>query len=92
MIAILSFLLAGVLVGWLLRARRMKFLGYLLAVLVLFLLFFLGLEIGADPDVVSNLPALGGRAFVIALCAILGSVLFAWLLQRFENQRKKKQE
>lgn len=90
MIAILGFLIGGVLVGWLLRARRFTFLGRILSVVVLLLLFSLGIEIGSSPDVMQNLPSLGGSAVVIALFSILGSVLLAWLLYKYVTRKEKK--
>ncbi|MDO5035425.1 MAG: LysO family transporter [Porphyromonas sp.] len=90
MFAIIGILLAGLLVGWLLRAHSLKPVGKVITVLVFLLLFALGLEVGSSEEVVQNLPELGGAALAIAIFAILGSVLLAWLLYRWG--RKKGQE
>lgn len=46
------------------------------------LLFLLGLSLGSDDALISRAGDLGFRAVVISLCALMGSVLATWVLQR----------
>lgn len=47
---------------------------------IMLLLFLLGAEIGANRELLDNLPVLGGRAAWLMFCGVAGSVLMAALL------------
>ncbi|SKC21286.1 LysO family transporter [Alkalitalea saponilacus] len=47
---------------------------------VYLLLFFLGISVGNNPDVIENIPQLGWQAFLLSLGAVMGSVVFVALL------------
>lgn len=83
-ISLLFALVAGISVGLLLR-RRQRFLQLVhraafVAILVLVLL--LGIAVGADEVIMSNLLQLGLEAFILSLGAVAGSVLLVALLYR----------
>ncbi|HRG03243.1 MAG TPA: LysO family transporter, partial [Paludibacteraceae bacterium] len=74
MFIVLSFMLAGIIVGYLLRSKKIRFFQGLIITLIWLLLFLLGLEIGANKEVVSQFGKLGLEAFIIAAGGTLGSV------------------
>lgn len=50
------------------------------------LLFSMGIAMGSNPEIIANLPKLGGKALVLSISAIIGSVLFVWLGVRFSSK------
>lgn len=49
---------------------------------LLLLLFSMGISIGANNDVVSNLNSIGLQAFVFALLTTLGSIICVFIVSR----------
>lgn len=87
MFIVLGCMLAGILVGFLLRKKKIRFFQGLIITLIWLLLFLLGLEIGANKDVVSQFGKLGLEAFLIATAGTLGSVVMARILwKRIEKK------
>lgn len=82
MFTVILFMLGGMLVGYLMHKWRMEWLGRVISVLIWLLLFFLGMEVGANGDLMYNLPTLGLEAGLLAACGTLGSVMAAKLLWR----------
>jgi uncharacterized membrane protein YbjE (DUF340 family) len=80
MFTVLSFMFAGIAVGYLLRSKKIRFIHWVVTTLIWLLLFLLGLEVGANETIVRQFGALGFEAFLLAAGATLGSVVFAWLL------------
>ena len=74
MIEIISIMLAGIAVGWLLRKHSFKIVGGIIIVLVWALLFFL--------------QNLGLEALLLSVAATAGSIACAWALWRY-IQRKE---
>ena len=89
MFIVLSTMLAGILVGYLLRNKKIRFFQGLIITLIWLLLFLLGLEIGANEQVVSQFGKLGLEAFIIAAACTLGSVLAAKLLWKFIEKKNE---
>ncbi len=83
-------MLAGILAGRLLRGRRMSFLPRIVMFFIWLLLFLLGVEVGANPEIVASLKLLGLEAVVIAVAGTLGSVLLAWALWRYVERSNGK--
>lgn len=80
MFVVISVMLAGIAVGYLLRRWKLRFIHGLILTLIWLLLFLLGLEVGTNETVVRQFGNLGFEAFILASAATLGSVLAAWLL------------
>lgn len=82
------FILAAVLLGCLLGTSHVvppplfPWLDRLMAAGLAVLLFSMGVKIGGDPQLLGGLPALGVKAAVLAVGAVLGSVLVAWLMEQ----------
>jgi len=80
MFTVLSFMFAGIAVGYLLRNKKIRFIHWVITTLIWLLLFLLGLEVGANETIVRQFGTLGFEAFLLAAGATLGSVVFAWML------------
>ena len=80
MFTVILVMLSGMLLGCLLRNRRMTFLPRVVMFLIWVLLFLLGVEVGANPEIIRNLKSLGVEAFVLAVAGTLGSAVLAWAL------------
>lgn len=75
----------GVLVGYLIREKRfiISKVVRVISIAIYLLLFILGVAIGGDNQIVSNLSELGAIALLITISAIFGSLIFSWLLYKF---------
>lgn len=84
MIAVIAFLVAGIFTGYLLRnrGRLIKVSSRLTDVSIFLLLFFLGVSVGMNEQVVSNFRNIGLQAFLLTVLAMLFSVLVTWLFHR----------
>jgi len=81
-------MLAGIVVGYLLRRNKINFIYELIITLIWLLLFLLGLEIGSNKDIVSQFGKLGLQAFLIATAGTLGSVIAAKFLWKHIEKKK----
>lgn len=86
MFTVILVMLSGMLLGRLLRNRRMAFLPRVVMFLIWVLLFLLGVEVGATPEIIRNLKSLGVEAFVLAVAGTLGSAVLAWALWRYAER------
>ena len=80
MLIIVSIMLCGIGLGYLLRGRSTAAISKLVTVLIWALLFLLGIEVGSNPNIVRGLQTLGAEALVLTLGGSIGSVLAAWWL------------
>lgn len=82
---VLGTMVAGICTGYLLRNRRKLFsqIGRFSMWIIYLLLFAMGLSVGSNDVVMSNLGGLGLRAIIIAMAGIAGSVLLSWLLYKY---------
>lgn len=86
MFTVILVMLSGMLLGRLLRNRRMAFLPRVVMFLIWVLLFLLGVEVGANPEIISNLKSLGVEAFVLAVAGTFGSAVLAWALWHYAER------
>lgn len=75
-------LVAGIMAGFLLRARRRVDLSRLNIPVILVLIFSLGFSIGANRELLNSLPRVGVSALGMASLAIAFSVFFTLLIGR----------
>ena len=80
MFIVIACMIAGIVVGYLLRLHRLRFIHRFILILIWLLLFMLGLEVGANETVIRQFGTLGIEAFLLAFAGTLGSVIFAWFL------------
>lgn len=79
----LGIMLCGMLAGRLLRGRlRPEALRRWIFLAIMLLLFFLGIAVGGNAQLVRDLPHLGGAALTLALGGIGGTLVCAVLLRR----------
>lgn len=82
-------MLTGMLLGFLLRKRRLSGIHQVITVLIWLLLFLLGMEVGGNREIINGLHTIGMEAVAITLAAVLGSVTAAWALWYVLYKRKK---
>jgi uncharacterized membrane protein YbjE (DUF340 family) len=82
---ILAAFVAGVVLG---INQKLLFIKKLkpVSIITVLLLFFMGYEIGSDAQLVSRLPQIGIKAFLTAVFAIAGSVLFTTLYDKMSKK------
>ena len=81
-------MLSGVLFGYLIRDKKIQFTHKIITVLVWLLLLLLGIEVGANKEIINNLHTIGLEAIYITIGAVGGSVLASWALWRIINRKQ----
>ena len=88
MLKFVAIILSGMAVGFLLRKRRLGAVSRIVTVLIWLLLFFLGVEVGENPQVIQGITTLGIEALWLSLAGLVGTVLFSWVLWQWVNRKK----
>lgn len=84
MFLIVGIVVVGVGVGFFLRQHlSLRIVSKFIMWLIYLLLLILGIAVGANETIVSNLGTIGVKGAVIALVSVLGSLLMAKLLYHF---------
>ncbi|GCB36898.1 LysO family transporter [Bacteroides faecalis] len=78
MFIIIGIMLTGMLVGYLLRSKRLTWIHKIITFLIWLLLFLLGIDVGGNEAIMKGLHTLGLEALIITLAAVIGSTLLAW--------------
>lgn len=88
MLVEIGCLVLGVPVGFLLRRKPLvvKLTDQVLTWSVRILLLLLGLALGADDRLMSQMDSIGARGVFISLCCVLGSLIGARLLEPVMNR------
>lgn len=80
---------SGIFFGYILRNKDLKGVGRAITILIWFLLFILGLEVGGNKDIINGIHTIGLEALVITIAAVLGSVIAAKLLWTWIKSKDK---
>lgn len=88
MLKVVAIMFCGMAVGFLMRKRRLRVVPHAVTVLIWLLLFFLGVEVGENPQVINGFRNLGLEALWLAIAGIAGTVLFSWALWRWVSAKK----
>ena len=80
MLIIVSIMLCGIGLGYLLRGRNTGVVSKIITVLIWALLFLLGIEVGSNPKIIVGLQTLGVEALLLTIGGSIGSILAAWAL------------
>lgn len=80
MLIIVSIMLCGIGLGYLLRGRNTGVVSKIITVLIWALLFLLGIEVGSNPKIIGGLQTLGVEALLLTIGGSIGSILAAWAL------------
>ena len=89
MLKFVAIILSGMAVGFLLRKRQLRVVPHMVTVLIWLLLFFLGVEVGENPQVIEGITSLGLEALWLSIAGLAGTILFSWGLWRWVNGKKK---
>lgn len=90
MLNIILIILSGVVVGYFVRnIPRVKHVGTAISIIIMLLLFFLGVSVGANEEVVRNFSSIGMDALIITLGGTSGTVLCAWWVYRSFFKKKE---
>lgn len=93
MFVIIGIMFAGVGLGYLLRnVETVQYVGKTIGWTIFALLFVLGISVGSNDTVMSNLSTLGAQALVLAVTGAAGSAFAAWLVWNFAFRTKEKEE
>ena len=93
MIYLILTLAAGVAAGFLCRNfKLLKHTGKAIFVTICVMLFFMGVMLGMDEDLLESLSVIGLQAMLLALAGAAGSILFASLLYKSLFREKEKGE
>ena len=91
MFIVIGIMFSGIVFGYLFRKKAiLQKLGKPISYTIYMLLFFLGVSVGGDNEIIRNLPSLGGQALFLASAGTLGSVLAAWGISFLFNPRAPK--
>lgn len=72
------------------KIPQVKYVGTVITFIIMLLLFFLGVSVGANEQVVKNFSSIGFDALIITLGGTLGTVLCAWFVyERFFKRKGK---
>ncbi|WP_304509773.1 LysO family transporter [Anaerotignum sp.] len=90
---IFMVLTLGFLIGFfdLLKEKQIKINCRLQTLWLLLLIFCMGVSIGRDGEVIGNLPVLGGKALLFAILAVVGSVVFVFMLSRLFLKKEEEE-
>ena len=72
MFIIIGIMLTGMLLGYLLRSKRLSWIHKIITLLLL------GIDVGGNESIIKGLHTLGLEAVVITVAAVIGSTLCAW--------------
>lgn len=78
MFIIIGIMLTGMLIGYLLRNKKLTWIHRVITLLIWLLLFLLGIDVGGNEAIIKGLHTIGLEAAVITLAAVAGSTLAAW--------------
>ena len=87
---VLFILISGAIAGYFSRRiPNIKKVGSAIGIVIMLLLFFLGVSVGANPQVVAKFHTIGTEAMIIALGGTLGSIICAWIVYRYFFKKEK---
>lgn len=89
MFIVIGLMLAGVLVGFIFRGKKMLRISHIIMTLICLLLFLLGTEVGGNQQLIKSLHTIGIEAIIITIAALLGSVVGAKALWQWVNKKEK---
>ena len=89
MISIFLSILVGILIGYLLKNYSIiKHSNKLLNIVIMLLLFFLGVSVGNNKDIINNFMSIGIEAFILTVGGTLGSLICAkFIYNRYFKKR-----
>jgi len=92
MLTVILIMTSGILTGYLLRDQLWisRPVRILVTGLIYLLLFLLGITVGADEMIISNLDKIGIEALLLTIGAVTGSIIISWFtyIKFFRNNER----
>lgn len=88
MFIVIFCMIVGVFIGFFLRNKLFDKISVVITLLIWLLLFLLGIEIGSNRELTNSLGEISYDAFLITIGAVVGSILFSWLLWKSIHRKK----
>ena len=88
MLIVVSLMLCGIAVGYMLRNKNTHIVSRIITVLIWLLLFLLGIEVGSNPRIVGGMQTLGIEALLLTIGGAVGTTLCAWLLWIYVSRKE----
>lgn len=88
MLIVVSLMLCGIAVGYMLRNKNTRIVSRIITVLIWLLLFLLGIEVGSNPRIVMGMQTLGIEALLLTIGGSIGTILFSWLLWKYVSRKE----
>ena len=88
MFTVISIMFGGIALGYLFRKKALlQKLGKPVSYTIYILLFFLGISVGGNHEIINNILSLGSDALLLAFAGTTGSVVAAWIVYKlfFKN-------
>lgn len=84
MIIVIAFLILGFVIGLIFRRLEQykRPIGFLYISTVVVLLFSMGVTLGANQELLANLPNIGLKAITFTVCTVLGTMIMTYLVIR----------
>lgn len=94
MIIVIAAMVVGVLIGFLVREKKalLRVVDVLVNAAVYMLLLLLGISVGSNQAIISNLGAIGAKAFALTIAGIAGSIAVGFVFQRLAFREKVNEE
>ena len=86
---IIGIMLSGLIIGYLIRNRKILIVHKLITALIWILLLLLGMDVGSNDAITSNIYTIGLDAVIITTGAVVGSVLASWILWKVINKTNR---
>ncbi|MBN2663254.1 MAG: LysO family transporter [Bacteroidales bacterium] len=84
MLLLLGILFGGLLIGYLLKGEKKieKWLDKLIMIAIFLLLFFIGIDVGANELIINNLHKIGFNALILTIGGVLGTILMSTIVYK----------
>ena len=90
MFIVISLMFLGIAAGYCLRNLfSFTYISKTIMATIYLLLFFLGLDIGLNENIINNLSTLGAQALIISMAATLGTALAALFVFKFFFRKER---
>ncbi|PID29539.1 MAG: DUF340 domain-containing protein [Candidatus Cloacimonadota bacterium] len=82
MLSVIVIVSVGMILGFILREKTKVFVinEKLVMYAIYLLLLFLGISVGSNEKIMSNLDMIGIKVITITVGAVTGSIIFSWIL------------
>ena len=94
MLMIFGLLIAGMLLGFLLRSKKriIEYAGKLTNWTIYLLLLLLGISVGSNEKIINNISTIGINAIILALGSVIGSVAISYIVYLFCFKKRENEK